>query len=80
VVIRQEKTPAANNRFGPGSAALRATPLERPSARLSQRETSDKITVTAPEPLQEETRVSYQQYMANQRRMRSRLSTGDDRR
>ena len=80
VVIRQEKTPAANTRFGPGSAALRATPLERPSARLSQRETPEEISMTAPEPLQEETRVSYQQYMASQRRMRSRLSTGDDRR
>ncbi len=80
VVIRPEKSPVANNRFGPGSTALRATPLERPAARLSLRETAQEAPVSAPEPLQEETRVSYQQYMASQRRMRNRLATGDDRR
>ncbi|MBR4068069.1 MAG: DEAD/DEAH box helicase [Clostridia bacterium] len=81
-VIRPEKTPVRNDRFGPGSAAaaaMRSTPLERPVAvGLTEKkepvyERERKQTVA--------TSVTYRQYMENQRsQRRGALATGDDRR
>lgn len=79
-VIRPEKTPIRNDRFGPGrAAAMRSTPLERPvTAVLNER----KETAHEPEKKQAvATSVSYRQYMENRRvQRRSVLATGDDRR
>ncbi len=81
VVIRQEKPPAYNDRFGPGSiaAAMRSTPLERPVLRHKE---EPKPSAVTPEAMPKvETSVTYQQYMAQQRKQRrSALATGDDRR
>ena len=79
-VIRQDKAPARNTRFGPGSvAAIHSTPLERPTLRWAE---EPKEVLGSAEPVQKvETSVSYQQYMARQKRQRpSALATGDDRR
>ena len=79
VVIRSQSTPAVNNRFGPGSIAMRSTPLERPvSHAVSLKDDAPEKQQDAPKELVE-TAASYRQYMAAQNRQLSRLFTGDDR-
>ena len=79
VVIRPQSTPAVNNRFGPGSIAMRSTPLERPVSHIaSVKEDAPERQPDAPKQMVE-TAVSYRQYMAAQSRQLNRLSTGDDR-
>ena len=79
VVIRPEQPPVRNNRFGPaGAAALRSTPLERPTLRRTE-ENRPLLPENEPER-RVETSVSYREYMAQQRKKRAVLATGDDRR
>ncbi len=83
VVIRSDKAPAHNTRFGPGSAAaaMRSTPLERPTLwkqESAKQEAQPLMRESAP---MAETNTTYRQYMANQRNQRrGALATGDDRR
>ena len=81
VVIRTQNTPAVNTRFGPGCGTdiMRSTPLEHP-VRLHTNPTQDDDMPVRDEPRNlVGTAVSYQQYMANQRRQHSHLATGNDR-